>query len=126
VKLGILPAVISPYALAKIGRSAARELFVTGMRFSAERARQIGLVHAVVPLPQLDVRVQDYVNEVLSAGPEAIAATKALVPKVWSRLATEAADITAEAIATRRVSAEGQEGLTAFLEKRKPKWNGAP
>jgi methylglutaconyl-CoA hydratase len=123
VKLGILPAVISPYALAKIGRSAARELFLTGMRFGAQRAKEIGLVHAVVPLEQLDVRIQEYVNEVLSAGPEGIAAVKTLIPAVWSRVAADAMDITAEAIATRRVSAEGQEGLHAFLGKRKPDWN---
>jgi methylglutaconyl-CoA hydratase len=123
VKLGILPAVISPYALAKIGRSAARELFLTGMRFGAQRAKEIGLVHAVVPLEQIDVRIQEYVNEVLSAGPEGIAAVKTLIPAVWSRVAADAMDITAEAIATRRVSAEGQEGLHAFLGKRKPDWN---
>jgi methylglutaconyl-CoA hydratase len=123
VKLGILPAVISPYALAKIGRSAARELFLTGMRFGAQRAKEIGLVHAVVPSDQLDVTVQEYVNEVLSAGPEGIAAAKQLIPTVWSRPAADAMDITADAIATRRVSPEGQEGLKAFLAKRKPDWN---
>ena len=123
VKLGILPAVISPYALAKIGRSAARELFLTGMRFGAHRAKDIGLVHAVVPLPQLDAKVQEYANEILSAGPEGIAAAKALIPKVWSRLAPDAMSITADAIAARRVSAEGQEGMKAFLEKRKASWN---
>lgn len=123
VKLGIMPAVISPYALAKIGRSAARELFLTGMRFSAQRAKEIGLVHAVVPLDQLDGKVQNYVNEVLSAGPEGIAAAKALIPQVWTRPAADAIDITAEAIAQRRVSPEGQEGMKAFLEKRKARWN---
>jgi methylglutaconyl-CoA hydratase len=125
VKLGILPAVISPYALAKIGRSAARELFLTGMRFRAERAREIGLVHAVVPLPQLDAKVHEYVQEVLSAGPEGIAAAKALIPKVWARPAPDAMAITAEAIAAQRVSAEGQEGMKAFLEKRKAAWNSS-
>jgi methylglutaconyl-CoA hydratase len=123
VKLGILPAVISPYALAKIGRSAARELFLTGMRFDARRAREIGLVHAVVPIDRLDAAVAEYVNEVLSAGPEAIAAAKALIPEVWGRRAADAIGITAEAIARRRVSAEGQEGMTAFLERRKARWN---
>jgi methylglutaconyl-CoA hydratase len=123
VKLGILPAVISPYALAKIGRSAARELFLTGMRFSAQRAKEIGLVHAVVPMDQLDAKVQEYVSEVLNAGPEAVAAAKALIPKVWSRLPTDASSLTAEAIASARGSAEGQEGMKAFLEKRKATWN---
>jgi methylglutaconyl-CoA hydratase len=123
VKLGILPAVISPYALAKVGRSAARELFLTGMRFTAQRAREIGLIHAVVPLPQLDAKVQEYVKEILGAGPQGIAAAKALIPRVWSRLAPDAAAITAEAIAAQRVSSEGQEGMKAFLEKRKASWN---
>jgi methylglutaconyl-CoA hydratase len=122
VRLGILPAVISPFALAKIGRAAARELFLTGSRFSAARAHEIGLVHAVVPASQLDVRVSQYVQEILAAGPEAIAAAKALVARVWARPVEEAMTITATAIATRRVSPEGQEGLRAFLEKRKPGW----
>src|SRR5207247_1115129 len=81
-KLGILPAVISPFALAKIGRSAARELFLTGARFSATRAKEIGLVHAVVPAAQLDAAVAQYVQELLSAGPEAVAAAKALAQRV--------------------------------------------
>jgi methylglutaconyl-CoA hydratase len=123
VKLGILPAVISPYALAKIGRSAARELFLTGMRFSAQRAKEIGLVHAVVPMDHLDAMVSMYVNEVLSAAPDAIATAKALIPRVWARGASDAAGLTAEAIAAQRVSKEGQEGLLAFLEKRKATWN---
>jgi methylglutaconyl-CoA hydratase len=123
VKLGILPAVISPYALAKIGRSAARELFLTGMRFGAARAREIRLVHAVVPAAELDTIVELYVNEFLSAAPDAISTAKALIPRVWGRAAFDAAGLTAEAIAARRVSAEGQEGLRAFLEKRKASWD---
>jgi methylglutaconyl-CoA hydratase len=123
VKLGILPAVIAPYALAKVGRSAARELFLTGMRFSAQRAREIGLVHAVVPAERLDAAVTAYVNEVLSAGPEGVAAAKALIPRVWSRPAQDAMETTADAIAAQRVSDEGQEGMKAFLEKRKARWN---
>ena len=122
VKLGSLPAVISPFALAKIGRSAARELFLTGARFSATRAREIGLVHAVVPAAELDAAVASYVAEIVSAGPEAVAASKALIRRVWERPAEEATMITAAAIAARRVSAEGQEGLRAFLEKRAARW----
>jgi methylglutaconyl-CoA hydratase len=122
VKLGILPAVISPFALAKIGRSAARELFLTGARFSAARAREIGLVHAVVPEVELDAAVDHYVHEFLSGGPEAIAAAKALIPEAWGRSVADAMPITAAAIAARRVSPEGQEGLRAFLEKRSPGW----
>ena len=122
VKLGILPAVISPFALAKIGRAAARELFLTGARFSAMRAREIGLVHALVPESELDAAVATYVGEFLSAGPEAIAAAKALIRDVYGRSGEAARPITANALAARRVSDEGQEGLTAFLEKRKPSW----
>jgi methylglutaconyl-CoA hydratase len=121
-KLGILPAMISPFVLPKIGVSAARELFLTGMRFDAQRAREIGLVHAVVPEARLDDTVQRYVAEVLSASPTAVAAAKGLIPLVWGRRADEVADLTAGAIAAQRVSAEGQEGLRAFLEKRKPDW----
>jgi methylglutaconyl-CoA hydratase len=124
VKLGILPAVISPFALAKIGRSAARELFLTGARFSAARAREIGLVHAVVAAADLDATVARYVKELLTSGPEAIAAVKGLVPAVWGQRADEATALTARAIALRRVSSEGQEGLNAFLAKRKPAWSG--
>ncbi len=123
VTLGILPAVISPFALAKIGRSAARELFLTGARFSAARAREIGLVHAVVPADELDAAVGRYVQELLAAGPAAVAAAKALIPTVWGRTLEDAMPMTARAIAARRVSAEGQEGLRAFLDKRTPSWS---
>ena len=123
VKLGILPAVISPFALAKIGRSAARELFLTGARFPASRAKEIGLVHTVVAAGELDAAVAAHVREILSAGPEAVAAAKALIPHVWELSVDEARHVTARALAARRVSPEGQEGLRAFLEKRKPSWN---
>jgi len=122
VKLGILPAVISPFALAKIGRSAARELFLTGARFSAARAKEIGLVHTIVPAADLDATVAGYVNEILGAGPQAVAAAKALIPAVWGRPLDDATSVTTKAIAARRVSPEGQEGLNAFLGKRKPSW----
>lgn len=122
-KLGILPAVISPFAIAKIGRSAARELFLTGARFPAARAKEIGLVHAVVPAGELDAKVQQYVDELLTAGPEAVAAAKALIAQI-APLTTDAAQpLTAQAIAARRVSSEGQEGLRAFLDKRPPGWS---
>lgn len=122
-KLGILPAMISPFVLPKIGMSAARELFLTGMRFDAVRAREIGLVHAVVPDALLDQTVQRYVDEVLSAAPTAVAAAKRLLPRVWGRRPEDVAALTAAAIAEQRVSPQGQEGLRAFLEKRKPSWS---
>jgi methylglutaconyl-CoA hydratase len=121
-KLGILPAVISPYVLPKIGPSAARELFLTGMRFSAARAREIGLVHTVVPAAELDHAVQRYVEELLSASPTGIAASKTLIAAVWGRSPEDAMSMTSQAIASQRVSPEGQDGLKAFLEKRKPRW----
>lgn len=123
VKLGIVPATIAPFVLAKIGQGAARELFLTGARFSAAHARQIGLVNAVVPAPDLDATVEGYVREILSGGPEAIAAAKALIATVSRRSIGDAMPVTASVIAARRVSPEGQEGLRAFLEKRKPSWS---
>jgi methylglutaconyl-CoA hydratase len=122
VKLGILPAVISPFVLAKVGRSAARELFLTGARFGASRAREIGLVHAVAPESDLDSTVSAYVSNVLAGGPQAIRSAKALIRDVWGLSPGQASSVTAEAIAKRRVSDEGQEGLRAFLEKRTPSW----
>ena len=114
---------ISPYVLQKIGVSAARELFLTGMRFDAARAKAIGLVHGVVPLASLDEAIDRYVNESLSASPTAVARAKALIPRVLGRPPAEVIGITAEAIAAQRVSPEGQEGLTAFLDKRTPSWS---
>jgi methylglutaconyl-CoA hydratase len=122
VKLGIIPAVISPYALAKIGRSAARELFLTGARFSAERAREIGLVHAVGDAGEIDRIVAKYVNDLMTSAPQAVAAAKALIADVSSRTREGAAELTIGAIADRRVSPEGQDGMRAFLDKRSPSW----
>jgi len=121
-KLGILPAMISPYVLQKIGASAARELFLTGTRFDAARAKAIGLVHDVVPSVDLDAAVDRYVSEALAASPTAVARAKALIPRVLGKPPAEVMAITAEAIAAQRVSPEGQEGLKAFLEKRPPSW----
>src|SRR5437588_731666 len=101
---------------------AARELFLTGARFSAARAKEIGLVHTIVPAADLDATVAGYVNEILGAGPQAVAAAKALIPAVWGRPLDDATSVTTKAIAARRVSPEGQEGLNAFLGKRKPSW----
>jgi methylglutaconyl-CoA hydratase len=122
VKLGILPAVVAPYVLRKIGISAARELFLTGARFDAARAREIGLVHEVVAASDLDVAVSRRVDEVLTAGPQGIAAAKALIREIAGVHPEDVIGITTNAIAAQRVSAEGQEGLRAFLEKRKPSW----
>jgi methylglutaconyl-CoA hydratase len=121
-KLGIIPAVISPFVLAKIGTSQARALALSGERFDARRAKAIGLVHEVVELASLDAAVARIVAELYSAGPNAIAAAKRLLADVRASAYDDTLDLTARAIATQRTSAEGQEGLRAFLEKRKPSW----
>jgi methylglutaconyl-CoA hydratase len=121
-KLGILPAVISPFCVAKIGQSAARELFLTAARFPAGRAREIGLVHLVAPASELDAAVEGVVRELLTSAPEATAAAKALIAKVAGKEPSALADLTAETIARHRVSPEGQRGMRAFLEKRKAPW----
>jgi methylglutaconyl-CoA hydratase len=126
VKLGIVPAVISPFAIAKIGESAARELFLTGARFSAARAREVGLVHTVVDAADLDRAVARHVNDLASSGPRAVAAAKALIASVVSSDADAAIEHTVQSIARQRVSAEGQEGMRAFLEKRTPAWIARP
>ena len=122
VKLGIAPAVISPFVLHKIGMSNARVLFVTGERFSAARAHEIGLVHAVVPIEHLDDAVQKAVHELLSSAPQALRACKKLALTVGQMDYETARNYTASTIARLRVSDEGQEGLRSFLEKRKPGW----
>jgi methylglutaconyl-CoA hydratase len=121
-KLGILPAVISPFAMAKIGVSAARELFLTAARFTAVRAREVGLVHAVVPESELDSTVDAYVRELISSGPEAVVAAKQLIASVANRPPSSMLDQTTNAIADRRVSAEGQAGMRAFLDKKQTPW----
>lgn len=121
-KLGILPAVISPFAVQKIGMSAARELFLTAARFSAARAKEIGLVHAVCPESELDATVDGYVRELLTSAPQAVAGAKRLIAEIANRPAASVAGVTAETIARHRVSAEGQDGMRAFLEKRKAGW----
>jgi methylglutaconyl-CoA hydratase len=123
VKLGIVPGIIGPFVLAKIGQAAARELFVTGARFPASRAKEIGLVHAVVEAHELDTKVAEYVREILTNAPAAVAAAKAIIRDVRGRPTAEAATAAAGVIAKLRVSAEGQEGLKAFLEKRKASWS---
>jgi methylglutaconyl-CoA hydratase len=124
VRLGLVPAVISPHVVRKIGVSAARELFLTGERFTAARAAAIGLVHRVVKLDELDAAVDERVRELLQAAPGAVAAAKALVRAVAGRPVESVRDLVCKRIAERRTSAEGQEGLRAFLEKRKPDWDG--
>lgn len=122
-KLGILPAVISPFVIARIGEGQARALFATGERFAVERALRIGLVHEVLAdEAALDERVSAVVAELLSAGPTAARVAKAIVRDQRGLSTAERRSLTVSAIARQRVSPEGQEGLAAFLEKRPPTW----
>jgi methylglutaconyl-CoA hydratase len=122
VKIGLVPAAISPYVIRRIGESAARQYFLTGERFDARRALEIGLANSVVPHEELDGKVGEIVRFLLSSGPEALASCKELLGRVPAMSLEEAKIYTAEMIARLRVSGEGQEGMAAFLEKRKPGW----
>jgi len=122
VKLGIIPAVISPYVLAAIGPRAARRYMLTGERFDAEEAHRIGLLHDVVGREELTGAGALMVETLLTAGPGAQAAVKDLIRTVSFRDPATVMDETAGRIASIRASNEGQEGLSAFLEKRKPAW----
>jgi methylglutaconyl-CoA hydratase len=125
VLLGILPAMISPYVVRKIGLSNARELCLTGARFPAARAKEIGLVHDVTAADRVDIAVDRYVQQFLKAAPSAIRGTKRLLADVAGRQPGDVLALTSDAIAAQRVSPEGQEGMRAFLEKRPPAWAGA-
>ena len=122
VRLGISPATIAPFVVRKIGHSQVRALFLTGERFDGVRAREIGLVHEVISEEDLDAAVQEKVEGLLMGGPEALAATKALLRELRDAAPDEVTKITARRIAQLRTGEEGQEGLGAFLEKRKPAW----
>jgi methylglutaconyl-CoA hydratase len=123
VKLGLMPAVISPFILPRIGEGAARALFLTGERFGSEEAQRIGLVSEVVAdQAALEARVATVLGEVLSAGPEATRNAKAVIRDQRGLPRAEALPLTVKRAARQRVSAEGQEGLGAFLEKRHPSW----
>lgn len=121
-KLGLVPAVISPFVLAKIGPSQARALFTTGERFSATRAKEIGLIHEVVSENNLDPAIKAKILEYLSAAPKATTAAKSLVIEQTQPQLSTLLHINAELIARLRANAEGQEGMAAFLDKRKPGW----
>lgn len=123
VKLGLVPACISPYVIRKCGEGRTREFFLTGERLSAEKALSAGLVNQVVPPKELDEAVEDLVSQLLSSGPQAIGVCKELLGNVPSLSFEEAKEYTARVLSGLRISDEGQEGTKAFLEKRKPKWN---
>ncbi len=121
-RLGILPSVVSPYVVRKLGPAFATAAFVTGIRFDAHRAFEIGLVTSVEHGEGLDAEVEEFVNAVLACGPAAVREAKRLVRDVIGRRPADVRELTVERIADARVSVEGQEGMRAFLEKRAPRW----
>lgn len=123
VKIGLIPAAISPYVIKRIGEFAARELFLTGRRFNGIEAQNYRLVNKAVPSDKLDETLNETIDLLLTSGPEAMGHAKNLIFNVVNKLSLEEAiDFTADMIAKIRISEEGQEGMSAFLEKRKPKW----
>ncbi len=123
VRLGIIPAVVSPYVVRKVGPGHATALFVSGIRFDARRALEIGLVEAVEAPEELDVKLALYLDAIVAGGPGAVNAAKRLVREVAGQTIANVRERTIEQIAELRVSAEGQEGMRAFLERRKTRWN---
>jgi methylglutaconyl-CoA hydratase len=119
-RLGLLPAVISPYVMAKIGESQARAWFLSGERFGAVEAQRMNLVHQVVPLEKLDETIETVKKSFLTAGPLAAREAKSLIFKV--RVSHEVEDETCHRISRVRIGVEGQEGMRALLEKDKPQW----
>ena len=122
VRLGIEPAIISPFTLPKIGAAFARRYFLTGERFDAHQAARMGLVHEVVSPDELDNRVETITQDVLASAPGAVAIAKRMIREVPCLTREAAHRHTVSTLAQVRVSPEGQEGLTAFLEKRQPRW----
>ncbi len=123
VRLGLIPAVISPFVINAIGESRARRYFLTGERIGSAEAERIGLVHEVVPDEALTVRGETFIKMLLQGGPNALSEAKALIATVHGRsLDNEMLVDLAKRIARVRVSDEGQEGIGAFLDKRKPGW----
>ncbi|NLR73942.1 enoyl-CoA hydratase/isomerase family protein [Leeia aquatica] len=125
VKLGLVPAVISPYVITAIGERQARRWFLTAEAMSASVAESIGLVHEVAAEDMLDDVVDGWIRAILRAGPQAVSASKRLIARISADCQLRDGrliDDTTKLIAQLRVSEEGQEGLSAFLEKRKPKW----
>ncbi|SCK32538.1 methylglutaconyl-CoA hydratase [Variovorax sp. HW608] len=123
VKIGLIPATISPYVIRAMGARAAQRYFLTGERFPADEARRMGLVHEVVTADALDLKVDEVLKNIVAAGPSAVGECKQLLRDVTGRPIDSAlSDETVRRIAAIRASDEGQEGLRAFLEKRKPVW----
>lgn len=123
VRLGLIPAVISPYVVPAIGERACRRYFLTGERFSAAEAHRLGLLHEVVPAEGLEEAVARMLKSLMECGPASQAAAKELIRAVARRpMSTDVMLDTAQRIARQRASAEGREGVGAFLDKRNPSW----
>jgi len=123
VKLGLIPAVISPYVVNAMGQRASRRYMLTAERFKADEALRFGLLHRVVAEDELDSAVNELIDSLMVAGPNSVSACKDLIFAVYNRPVDETViKDTAERIAKQRASDEGKEGLGAFLEKRKPAW----
>ncbi|WP_399682109.1 enoyl-CoA hydratase/isomerase family protein [Xenophilus sp.] len=123
VKIGLIPATISPYVIRAMGARAAQRYFLTGERFSAAEAHRIGFVHEVVPADALDAKVDEVLKNIAAAAPGAVSECKRLLRDVTGERIDDAlSDETVRRIAALRAGEEGQEGLRSFLEKRKPSW----
>ena len=122
VKIGLVPACIGPYLLKKTGEAACRELFLSGERISAAKARELGLVNDVVTHVNLTARIEERISNLLTSGPHALAVSKDLLGRISEMPLSEARDYTARVIAELRTGDEAQEGMAAFLEKRRPDW----
>jgi len=122
VKIGLVPACIGPYLMKRIGEKACRELFLTGERISAGRAKEVGLVNEVVPHADLPGKVEELVESLLTGGPNALAVCKEFLREIGGMSLEEAKEYTARVIADLRSGEEAQEGMAAFLEKRGAKW----
>ncbi|MDE2491550.1 MAG: enoyl-CoA hydratase/isomerase family protein [Elusimicrobia bacterium] len=126
VRLGIMPAVISSWVLPKIGVANARRYYLTAEVFGADEAVRMGLAHEKVPAAELSARAEAVIAAILKNGPQAVRAAKAMIPKIARAELSERVDLTVETLVRLRSSPEGQEGLSAFLEKRPAAWIPKP
>ncbi|WP_372625400.1 enoyl-CoA hydratase/isomerase family protein [Arsukibacterium sp.] len=123
VKIGLIPAVISPYVMRALGERQSRRYFLTAERFSADTAKSLGLLHEIVSATELTQKADTLAEQLLQNSPAAMSAAKALIHNIYNRkISNNVVAHTTQAIAEIRVSDEGQEGLSAFLEKRRPNW----